>query len=114
MIRASQGHSVAVELGLPAVTPPPVLFHGTVPRFLASIRERGLRPGRRVHVHLSAAEATAAAVGQRRGTPVILRVDAARLHAAGQEFFLAANGVWLTGPVPPAYLSVTGGNWPGA
>jgi RNA:NAD 2'-phosphotransferase (TPT1/KptA family) len=40
---------------------------------------------------------------------VILRVDAAGLRAAGQEFFLAANGVWLTGPVPPRFLSGLGG-----
>lgn len=113
LVRASQGHSAPVDLGLAAVTPPPVLYHGTVARFLASIAEHGLRPGRRVHVHLSADEATAAVVGKRRGAPVILRVDAAGLHARGHDFFLAANGVWLTGTVPPAFLSVAGGDWPG-
>ncbi|HLM67748.1 MAG TPA: RNA 2'-phosphotransferase, partial [Longimicrobium sp.] len=45
MIRASQGHSVEVELGLEAVEPPPVLFHGTATRFLDSIRRDGLVPG---------------------------------------------------------------------
>src|SRR6059058_652656 len=30
-IRASQGHSVEVELGYAPVTPPAVLYHGTVP-----------------------------------------------------------------------------------
>ena len=29
-IRANQGHSVQVELGLPTETPPDVLYHGTV------------------------------------------------------------------------------------
>jgi putative RNA 2'-phosphotransferase len=105
LVRASQGHSVAVDLALDPVTPPAVLFHGTVARFLEPIRAEGLRPGRRVHVHLSADEATAAIVGKRRGAPVILRVDAAGLHAAGHEFFLAANGVWLTGPVPARFLA---------
>jgi putative RNA 2'-phosphotransferase len=105
MIRAAQGHSVPVDLGLAPAVPPAVLYHGTVARFLPAIREQGLRPGRRVHVHLSADEATAAAVGARRGRPVVLRVDAAGMRAAGHEFFRAVNGVWLTGPVPPAFLS---------
>ena len=51
-IRASQGHSVTVDLGLPAMTPPPCLYHGTVQHFLAAIRMEGLRPMQRQHVHL--------------------------------------------------------------
>jgi putative RNA 2'-phosphotransferase len=109
MVRAAQGHSVRVDLGLAPQAPPAVLYHGTVARFLPAIGAQGLRPGGRVHVHLSADEATAAAVGARRGRPVILRVDAAGLHAAGQEFFRAANGVWLTDAVPPAFLTGPGG-----
>jgi putative RNA 2'-phosphotransferase len=106
-IRAAQGHSVPVDLGLAPVTPPAVLHHGTVERFLPAIRREGLRPGRRRHVHLSADVATARTVGARRGDPVVLRVDAAGLHAAGHTFYRAANGVWLTADVPPAYLSGT-------
>ena len=55
-------------------------------------------------MHLSADQATATAVGARRGPPVVLRVDAAGMHAAGHEFRCAANGVWLAGHVPPAYI----------
>jgi putative RNA 2'-phosphotransferase len=36
-IRASQGHSVAVDLGYAAQPPPPVLFHGTAERNLPAI-----------------------------------------------------------------------------
>lgn len=104
-IRAAQGHSVPVDLGLEAVTPPAVLYHGTVSRFLEPILSEGLRPGNRTHVHLSADEETAAAVGARRGRPVILRINAAGMHAAGREFFRAANGVWLTAHVPPSFIS---------
>ena len=104
-IRAAQGHSVPVDLGLTAVPPPAVLFHGTVARFLPGIMADGLRPGERIHVHLSADPATAAAVGARRGRPVVLRVDATGMHAAGHEFFRAANGVWLTARVPPGYIT---------
>jgi putative RNA 2'-phosphotransferase len=44
-IRASQGHSVEVELGYEPATPLDVLFHGTVERFLDSIRAKGLVKG---------------------------------------------------------------------
>ena len=103
-IRASQGHSIAVELGLTPMTPPPILFHGTASRFLAAILADGLHPAARRYVHLSADEATARRVGQRHGSPVVLRVDAAAMHADGHAFYRSANGVWLTGAVPPRYL----------
>jgi putative RNA 2'-phosphotransferase len=104
-IRASQGHSVEVDLGLEPVAPPAVLFHGTATRFLDSIRRQGLVPGTRQHVHLSAEEATATTVGARHGRAAVLRVDAARMHADGHRFFLSANGVWLTDAVPAEYLA---------
>lgn len=103
-IRASQGHSVAVELGLQPVTPPDVLFHGTADRNLESIRAQGLIPGRRTHVHLSADEETATNVGRRHGRPVVLRVAAGALHRAGHAFYRSDNGVWLTDAVPPEHI----------
>ncbi|MEO3867934.1 RNA 2'-phosphotransferase [Nonomuraea sp. B12E4] len=103
-IRASQGHSVPVELGLPTVEPPEVLYHGTVGRFLAAIRREGLRRMSRQHVHLSPDRETATRVGARRGVPVILTVGAAAMHRDGRPFWLSANGVWLTDHVPPAFL----------
>lgn len=103
-IRASQGHTVAVDLDLPAVAPPPVLYHGTVARSLPAIRAEGLRPMSRHHVHLSPDRDTATRVGARRGRPVILTVDAHAMHRAGHAFHRSANGVWLTAAVPPAFL----------
>ena len=103
-IRANQGHSIPVDLGLSPVEPPPELFHGTVPRFLESIRAKGLVPGSRQHVHLSPDAETAARVGRRRGEAVVLRIDAAGLAAGGQDFFLSANGVWLTAAVPAEFI----------
>jgi len=104
MIRASQGHSVEVDLGYEPATPPEVLHHGTVGRFLDGIRKDGIRKGQRHHVHLSPSTATASQVGQRRGSPVLLAVRAAEMHAAGHEFHLSANGVWLTDHVPAKFI----------
>ncbi|WP_167441699.1 RNA 2'-phosphotransferase [Amycolatopsis vastitatis] len=104
-IRASQGHSVTVDLGLPDATPPDVLYHGTVAKFLDAIFREGLRPMNRHAVHLSATVETARIVGARRGKPVILRVDAAAMAAAGHRFQVSANEVWLTATVPPTCLS---------
>lgn len=106
-IRASQGHSVPVDLGLTARQPPDVLFHGTSVAVLASIREQGLLPGARHHVHLSPDRPTALRVGRRRSGPVaLLAVDAGAMSRAGHAFFVSDNGVWLTAHVPPAYLAV--------
>ncbi|AWT44245.1 MULTISPECIES: RNA 2'-phosphotransferase [Streptomyces] len=107
-IRASQGHSVDVDLGLPAATPPPYLYHGTVTRHLDAIRAEGLRPMNRHAVHLSADRETATRVGARRGRPVVLAVDAGAMHHDGHVFHVSANGVWLTEAVPARYLRFPG------
>ncbi|MFI7393924.1 MULTISPECIES: RNA 2'-phosphotransferase [Streptomyces] len=103
-IRASQGHSIDVDLQLPAATPPPYLYHGTVARHLEAIRAEGLRPMNRHDVHLSPDRETATRVGARRGRPVVLPVDAAAMHRDGHVFRVSANGVWLTQHVPSRYL----------
>ncbi|ADV66836.1 RNA 2'-phosphotransferase [Deinococcus maricopensis] len=105
-IRANQGHSVPVDLELTPSVPPDALYHGTVRAATGDIFREGLRPMARHHVHLSPDTATAVRVGARRGRPVVLRVDAAGMHAAGHRFYCSENGVWLTDTVPPAFLSV--------
>jgi putative RNA 2'-phosphotransferase len=105
-IRASQGHSVPVDLGYAAARPPDELFHGTVDRFLPAVLADGLRPQGRHAVHLSEDVGTARRVGARRGRPAVLRVDAAALAADGAVFTRSANGVWLVGAVPPRHLTV--------
>ena len=105
LIRANQGHSVEVDLQLDEKEPPDVLFHGTVERFLASIMAEGLKKGKRHHVHLSSDTETARKVGARRGKPVILQVNAGKMHSQGLKFFLSVNGVWLTDSVPSVFLT---------
>ncbi|WP_037577914.1 RNA 2'-phosphotransferase [Phaeacidiphilus oryzae] len=107
-IRASQGHSVAVELGYAPAVPPDLLFHGTHGGAVDAILREGLRPMTRHAVHLSAEAGSAARVGARRGRPVVLRVDAARMARDGYRFEVSANGVWLVEAVPPAYLAPEG------
>ncbi|MDN3266496.1 RNA 2'-phosphotransferase [Streptomyces sp. MA15] len=106
-IRASQGHTIPVDLRLPPAVPPAWLYHGTVARNLEAIRAEGLRPMNRHAVHLSADRETATRVGARRGRPVVLPVDAGAMHRDGRVFHVSANGVWLTEAVPTRYLRFT-------
>ena len=103
-IRASQGHSIVVDLELSPSKPPKLLYHGTVIRFIESIKQGGLEAGSRQHVHLSIDRKTAISVGRRRGTPVILVIESAAMHTDGYDFYLSANEVWLTDEVPVRYI----------
>jgi putative RNA 2'-phosphotransferase len=103
-IRANQGHSIAVDLGLIALEPPELLYHGTTQSALPSILETGLARMNRHHVHLSKDTQTALRVGSRHGKAVILQIAALEMHQQGIEFFCSDNGVWLTDAVPPEYL----------
>ena len=105
LIRANQGHSTAVDLQLEQKQPPEILYHGTVERFLDSIMAEGLKKGKRHHVHLSKDTETARKVGARRGKPIILQVDAGKMHGQGFKFYLSVNGVWLTESVPSSCLT---------
>ena len=103
-IRANQGHSVPVDLQLEPATPPARLYHGTHAGAMDAIREGGLQPMNRHHVHLSPDPDTARRVGARRGSPIILTIRAGEMHQAGHLFLVSDNGVWLADRVPPAYI----------
>lgn len=105
-IRANQGHSIDVTLGLQAVLPPGLLYHGTASRFLDAILVTGLDKRERHHVHLTEDLNIARSVGQRYGKVVLLEIDAGRMHDDGHLFFRSDNAVWLTDVVPPAYIKV--------
>lgn len=100
-IRAVQGHSTdTVDINYAEKVSPEFLYHGTETRFIESIRNQGLLPGSRQYVHLSQDEQIALAVGQHHGKPVVLRIEASRMHEQGFKFSQAENGVWLTKKVP--------------
>ncbi|MBA4109212.1 MAG: RNA--NAD 2'-phosphotransferase [Leptothrix sp. (in: Bacteria)] len=103
-IRANQGHSVEIDLGLSPTTPPQKLYHGTASRFLDAIWVKGLQRQARHHVHLTASLDVALSVGQRHGQPVILEVDSLQMHLDGQQFFQSDNGVWLVETVGTQYM----------
>ena len=104
-IRASQGHSIEVDLGYKPQTPPEFLYHGTGQKSVESILKSGLAKMNRQHVHLSKDRETAIKVGQRHGSPVIFVVRAGEMYSAGFPFFLSDNGVWLTDNVPVEYFA---------
>lgn len=103
-IRASQGHSLNVDLQLQPAVPPVVLYHGTAEKNRSSIEAGGILKGRRHHVHLSSDQETAMAVGRRYGKPMVMAVDSQKMAKDNFAFFKSANGVWLTHFVPPQYL----------
>jgi len=108
-IRASQGHSVEIDLQYPPQTPPEILYHGTATRFLDGIRKDGLKKMGRHDVHLSAETKVTLQVGGRHGKPVLLVIHAGDMHRAGHVFRCSANGVWLVNQVPPEFIGFPDG-----
>lgn len=103
-IRANQGHSIDVDLEMKAVQPPEFLYHGTVDKFMGSIRNTGLIKMSRNHVHLSEDRETAIKVGSRRGKPIILSIRSGEMHRNNYTFYQSENGVWLTDKIEAKYI----------
>ncbi|SHM90001.1 RNA 2'-phosphotransferase [Mucilaginibacter sp. OK098] len=103
-IRASQGHSIEVELGYEPQTPPEILYHGTGEKSVSSILNSGLEKRSRQHVHLSRDTETAVQVGRRHGKPAVFNVLSGEMHKNGHVFYLSENKVWLTDGVPAQFL----------
>lgn len=103
-IRASQGHSIPVDLDLQNVDPPEILYHGTATRFIESIKKNGLCSKERNHVHLTHDIKTAMEVGKRYGKPIILIIKATEMYKQGMQFYLSENDVWLTNNVPVKFI----------
>ena len=103
-IRASQGHSVEIELDYTSQKPPEILYHGTSEKSVQFILDTGLEKQSRQQVHLSTDIETAIRVGQRHGKPFVFKVLAEQMFNDKFEFFISDNGVWLTDNVPTKYL----------
>ena len=105
-IRASQGHSVEVEIEFEKRTPPVILYHETAEKNVGEIFANGLKKMNRHHVHLSADIETARKVGIRYGKPVIFEIDTAKMLSENFEFFVSANEVWLVNEIPSKFLKI--------
>ena len=105
LIRANQGHSIPVDVELPELEPPAILYHGTGQKYVESIDHQGLLPKSRLYVHLSTDKDTAVKVGKRHGVPVIYTIQAGKMFADRYLFYCSVNGVWLTKKVPIEYLT---------
>ena len=111
MIKANQGHSVSVDLGLPTITPPFKLYHGTAPRFIPSIMLEGLKKMKRHHVHLYSEENMQKAkdTGTRHQKGVeatVLVIEAKQMFNEGYKFYKTDNDVYLTDAVPSKYIKI--------
>lgn len=104
LIRASQGHSIKIDLGYKTKTPPSRLFHGTGAKYVDSIFKTGIKKKNRHHVHLSKDVETALSVGQRHGKPVIFEILSDTMSTEGYEFYESENGVWLTDEIPVRFI----------
>lgn len=104
-IRAAYGHSVDVELESTETSVPDRLYHGTAPRNVASIFDRGLEPMSRQTVHLSETPEEAREVGRRHADePVVLVVDARAMVHDGFEIDKRGTETYTVGRVPPKYI----------
>lgn len=121
VIRAVQGHSMKTvrdeealqKLSLNDADLPAVCVHGTYTRYLNSIKTKGLLPGglgsssNRNHVHFAPYEPGDGRVisGMRYNCEVAIYIDLRQALQDGIPFFRSANGVILSGSIPPKYIS---------
>ena len=106
-IRASQGHSIEVDLELKEVTPPAILYHGAPVGVIDVIMKEGLKKMGRHACHLSKDIDTAKNVANRRkGGKAILKIEAMRMRGDGYKIYISDNGVYLVDEVPSKYISI--------
>lgn len=110
-IRASQGHSLSVDVELKETKPPFTLYHGTSSKVIDIIMEHGMKPMTRQYIHLSTDINTAINVGNRHtksvsASTVILAINSDEMFNDEYKFYLSENGVWLTTDIPSKYIKI--------
>jgi len=107
-IRASQGHSINVDVQLKSTIPPNVLYHGTSPEnYKKIIKSKGLSKMKRLYVHLTDDKDTAYNVGKRYSKyvePIIIEIDSCSMYNDKYKFYKSENNVWLTDNIPLKYI----------
>ncbi len=100
-IRATYGHSYKVKITYPEDKESKILYHGTTRESLRKILSEGIKPMRRLWVHLSSSPEDALLVALRKTRyPVILKIDAEKLRRIG-PIYKAGRSVRLVKYVPP-------------
>jgi len=106
-IKACQGHSIPwVEPEVRYMEPPEYLYHGTTTAALGKIMHSGavLKMKRHaVHMQAEREKAWKSAVRWHM-TPVVLKIDAKKMHRDGYQFGITENEVWCTEKVPTDYI----------
>ncbi len=106
-IRANQGHSKEVGDHIemtPLKEPIKGVFHGSYAHLEASIKEKGLLPMSRKHIHI--ARSLDAKSGKRHDCTLLVYIDMEQAMFNGITFYESQNGVILTeGPLDPKYLT---------
>ncbi|KSW11378.1 RNA 2'-phosphotransferase [Pyrodictium occultum] len=104
-IRAAYGHSIRLRLGYRPLSSrelPQVLYHGTVVENLRPILREGLKPMKRLMVHLSARPQEALEAARRHGDRVVLlHIDPQCLASRGIPVYRASHVMYLASHVPP-------------
>jgi putative RNA 2'-phosphotransferase len=104
-IRALYGHSIPVYLRLEEDKAVEWLYHGTTTEASREILEHGLKPMKRMWVHLSPTIDIATQVGKRRtSNPAILVVNCNEARKAGLRFYKTSDRVYLCKFVPAEYI----------
>lgn len=105
-VRATYGHSFAVDLGGESIAPPENLYFGTARDLAQTLLRDGLKPRGRAYVHLSADLEEAVAVGRRRDPiPAVIVIAARDAHESGVEFY-SSGPLYLAASIPPQFLSL--------
>lgn len=104
-IRALYGHSKVRPVAYPAVEPPDILYHGTNPKALGSIRKQGLQAMNRQYVHLSRTMERAMNVGSRRTEQVVLlKIRASEAYRSGVLFYHPEPEHFLAKTIPVDFI----------
>jgi putative RNA 2'-phosphotransferase len=105
LIRATYGHSLAIDLDLPTEDIPDRLFYPATEEEADIILEVGLKPADRKKVHLSKTVQDAVnAAAHREAKPVILEVDAEGAIEGGTVIMKAGYTVFITDEIKPEFL----------
>ncbi len=105
-VRATYGHSFAVDLSPEIVEPPAQLYYGTARDLAQSMLRNGLKPRDRQYVHLSVTAEEAESVARRHDpAPAVIVVAAAEAYRQGSCFY-RSGPLFLAETVPAKFLSL--------